>query len=335
MKKLLFLVAALALSPPAFATFHLMQVEQLIGAIDDDTSAQAVQLRMRTVDQDFVSQARVRVWDSAGTHPILLLNISSNVLNSPAGARILLATPAFTTALQAIRPSFSPDFTMTNPIPASYLAAGRLTYENDSGTFLWSIAWGGAAYTGSNMGSTLNDSNGDFGPPFAKGLPTADRRGVLFQGAAGALSTTNAADYALSAIPAKVTNNNGTDFFIGSRQEIAVQQPLGSNLVDGTAKKNFGTVVVGQGGNPKTFTIKNLGTGDLTGLAITKNGLNPGNFIVGPLTTTTLTPGTSTTFKVTFMPNATGTRGAAIHIHSNDANENPFDIKLSGTGAAP
>ena len=310
-----------------------MQVEQVIGAIDGDASAQAIQLRMRAADQDLVSLTRVRAWDAAGANPVLILDLISDVLNSPAGARILLATPAFTTAVQAITPAFSADFTMASPIPTSYLAAGKLTFEDNSGTILWSIAWGGANYTGTNTGSTSNDTNGDFGPAFAQGLPMADRRGLLFQRAAGALSTTNAADYALSPIPTKVFNNNGTGFFIGSKQEIAVEQPKGSNLLDGTAKKSFGTVVVGQTGAAKTFTIKNPGTANLTRLNFTLNGLNPGDFMVPALSVTTLTPGAATTFKVTFKPTATGIRSSVIHVRSNDVNENPFDIKLTGTGA--
>jgi hypothetical protein len=47
---------------------------------------------------------------------------------------------------------------------------------------------------------------------------------------------------------------------------------------------------------------------------------------------TSLAPGSSTTFKVIFKPSAKGTRKANIHIKSNDADENPFDIKLTGQG---
>ncbi len=117
--------------------------------------------------------------------------------------------------------------------------------------------------------------------------------------------------------------------------EIVVEQPVGSSLVDGTAKKSFGTVKVGKAGTAKSFTIKNTGTVNLTGLAITKDGKQKTDFIVGPLARTTLTAGASTSFKVTFKPAAKGTRNAAIHIKSNDANENPFDIKIAGAGAAP
>lgn len=115
--------------------------------------------------------------------------------------------------------------------------------------------------------------------------------------------------------------------------EIVVQQPTGSDLVDGAVKKSFGTVVIGKTGTAKTFTIKNIGQANLTGLAITKTGKQAKDFIVTAPGKVTLAPGQSTTFKVKFQPAAKGVRNAAIHLKSNDANESPFDISLTGTGA--
>ena len=92
-------------------------------------------------------------------------------------------------------------------------------------------------------------------------------------------------------------------------------------------------MVVGKTGTAKTFTITNKGTAKLTGLVIRKDGAHKADFKVGELGKTTLAAGASTTFKVTFKPTAKGTREAAIHIKSNDSNENPFDIKLTGMGA--
>lgn len=115
--------------------------------------------------------------------------------------------------------------------------------------------------------------------------------------------------------------------------EIAIQQPLGSNLADGTAKKSFGTVKIGKSGAAKIFTIRNTGTGTLGKLTLSKDGKHRDDFIVGPLAKTSLAPGASVTFKVTFKPSVKGTRNAAIHIKSNDADENPFDIKLTGMGS--
>ena len=114
--------------------------------------------------------------------------------------------------------------------------------------------------------------------------------------------------------------------------EIAVEQPVGTDLTDGSASINFGTVDTGSSSSPFTFTVKNTGTVNLTGLSITKDGTNNTDYAISALGTTTLAPGGSATFTVTFAPGAAGSRTAAIHIASNDADENPFDISLTGTG---
>jgi len=98
---------------------------------------------------------------------------------------------------------------MTNVIPASYLAAGKLTFEDDLGTVYWSLAWGGGAYTGTNTGTIDNDADGNFSPPFPGVMQSANTQAVRFPGAANAPSTNNAADYALTAAAAVFTNNAG------------------------------------------------------------------------------------------------------------------------------
>ena len=113
--------------------------------------------------------------------------------------------------------------------------------------------------------------------------------------------------------------------------EIAVEQPKGSGMVDGKVIKNFGTFKVGKSGITRTFTIRNNGNAPLTRLSITKTGLNTKDFIVTAPLVSTLHPGATTSFKVTFKPTAKGTRTAAIRINNNDPDENPFDIKLTGT----
>lgn len=120
---------------------------------------------------------------------------------------------------------------------------------------------------------------------------------------------------------------------VPSVPEIAIQQPAGSELVDGASKKAFGTVKIGKAGKAKIFTIKNTGNANLTGLAITKNGKHARDFIVTAPAKTTIAAGGFTTFKVTFKPTAKGNRSAAIHLKSNDTNEDPFDISLTGVAA--
>ena len=214
-------LALISVVNPSHAAFHIMQVEQVIGGINGATNAQAIQLRMRAAGQSFTSASSLWAWDAAGTNRILLVNISGNVTNGATGAHILLSTASFTSMMVAGgNTTYTPDFTLANAIPASYLNAGRLTLEDDSGSvsiagiIYWSLSWGGAAYTGSESGNVTNDPDGNFGPAFALALPSATRQSLAFTGAATAASTSNATDYALSGNPATVTRNDGTAFTV-------------------------------------------------------------------------------------------------------------------------
>ncbi len=200
-------------SERAQASFHFMQIEQVIGGVNGDTTAQAIQLRMRSSFQHLVgNQSEINVYDATGANPVLLVDFATNVTNFAAGSRILVTTPNF--ANHTNIPLVS-DFTM-NPIPVSYLAAGQISFEADSALFgkLWNLNYGGASYTGTTTGGVTNDANGDFGPPFGGPLPTSSTSALLFQGAFSALSTTNLADYALTAGASTFTNNAGTPFTV-------------------------------------------------------------------------------------------------------------------------
>jgi len=116
--------------------------------------------------------------------------------------------------------------------------------------------------------------------------------------------------------------------------EIIVHQPSGSGLKDGVTRKSFGTAMVGGTGRSRTFTIINSGTAKLTGLKITRSGRDMKDFVISTLSKTQLGPGGRISFRVEFKPTARGTRNATIHIRSNDADENPFDIQVTGAGAA-
>jgi hypothetical protein len=135
-----------------------------------------------------------------------------------------------------------------------------------------------------------------------------------------------------STFPAKTSTQRGTFTIDGISPvpEIAVNLAA-VPLIDGSASKiSLGSVKAGKSSAAKSFTITNTGTADLTGIAITKSGTNKADFVVVAPTKKTLGAGKSTNFKVTFKPGSVGTKNAAIHIASNDADENPFDIKLTG-----
>ena len=220
-------MVGMVMAVPAFASFHLMQIEQIIGGVNGDPTKQAIQLRTRGVGENFVSFARLEVWDAAGTHPIVICDPTTDVTNNAAGVRILIASAGF---VSATSPAAVPDFIMSQLIPVSYFAAGSLTWEDNFGTIYWRVSWGGAAYTGSNTGLTANDPDGNFGPPVNGELPFRNTRALLFQGLATAASNNNLADYALTAGNAVFRNNAGTSFTVQPLQNTGVSPALGALL---------------------------------------------------------------------------------------------------------
>ncbi|MDX2200866.1 MAG: hypothetical protein SF069_18060 [Phycisphaerae bacterium] len=205
------LLCSAALASPALASFHFMQVVQIIGGVDGDSTAQAIQLRTRFAGQNLVSFSRVRVFDAAGMNPVLIVNMTTDVPNGAAGANILIASTNFASQTS---PAAVPNFTMTNLIPSGYLAAGSLTFEDDGGGVLWRVTWGGAAYTGPQNGAITNDADGNFAPAFSGPLPSSTLQSLRFINGVSAMSTNNAADYSVTAGAATFTNNAGQNFIV-------------------------------------------------------------------------------------------------------------------------
>ena len=117
---LIFLVSAV-LSQPAYSVNHIMQIEQVIGGVNGDVTVQAVQLRMRSSSQQFISGTRIRVRDASGANPVLLITFGSSVTGgtcsfNPTNSRILIASANFNNFTS---PSATPDFTLSNLIPES------------------------------------------------------------------------------------------------------------------------------------------------------------------------------------------------------------------------
>ena len=123
----------------------------------------------------------------------------------------------------------------------------------------------------------------------------------------------------------------GTGTGAGVVPGIVVQQPPGTNLVNGVSTNDFGSVAVGTS-TSLTFTITNIGTANLTVSNITIDGANSAMFSVTANPAASVIPGGSTTFTVRFAPVSTGVKTAALHILNNDINNNPFNIALTGTG---
>lgn len=117
--------------------------------------------------------------------------------------------------------------------------------------------------------------------------------------------------------------------------EIAIFQPTGSSLTAGASSRSFGSTVRGRIGSTRSFTITNTGTAALGSLSVSIGGRHPKDFKIIQPSVTSLAPGKSTTFRVTFSPRLKGKRTAILRVNSSDTDENPFNITVTGQGLAP
>ena len=99
---------------------------------------------------------------------------------------------------------------------------------------------------------------------------------------------------------------------------------------------DFGSTAVTGGTVVRTFIIQNTGTGalSLTGSSpyVTVGGTHYADFSLSSTPSNSIAAGGSTTFQVTFNPSATGLRSATLSIANDDADENPYNFSIQGTG---
>lgn len=92
----------------------------------------------------------------------------------------------------------------------------------------------------------------------------------------------------------------------------------------------FGNIVVG-GSTSQAILVTNTGTAALTFTGFTLGGTNPGDFARGTTCGATLAPQATCLITVTFMPQATGARGATLSV-ADSVPGSPQIVPLSGTG---
>ncbi len=105
-------------------------------------------------------------------------------------------------------------------------------------------------------------------------------------------------------------------------------------LTDGQAAPvDFGSVQI-PGGTSRTVTLRNAGTVVLSVSGVTFSGTHAGDFAATGVPSS-IAPGATASFAVSFTPGAVGTRGATMNIASNDSDENPFNVPVTGVGTTP
>ena len=116
--------------------------------------------------------------------------------------------------------------------------------------------------------------------------------------------------------------------------EIAVFTGLGTAVgderVNQVGTNEFGATLLGKVGRTQSFTIKNVGTSDPTGLVVSVTGRILATLWWGLWERQCWLRMPPRRFTVTFVPTGGGLRQGVVSIASNDGDENPFEIKLSG-----
>ncbi|MCP4221323.1 MAG: choice-of-anchor D domain-containing protein [bacterium] len=118
----------------------------------------------------------------------------------------------------------------------------------------------------------------------------------------------------------------------GTEAEMDLSQG-GTAIADG-GTHGFGSQALNSN-TDVVFTITNSGTSNLTltTLPITIGGTDAGQFSIQAQPTSPVAASGTTTFTVRFTPTTTGAKTATISIANNDADENPYDLTITGTGA--
>ncbi len=114
--------------------------------------------------------------------------------------------------------------------------------------------------------------------------------------------------------------------------EISLEYLGGAQIVSGGGS-DFGIGLEGVTRVTKSLQIRNSGSTVLEGIQVSFSGENAGNYstsLSGP--PFTISPGGNAVFDVSFHPLSEGAKNATLRITSNDSDENPYLVNLTGTG---
>jgi hypothetical protein len=112
--------------------------------------------------------------------------------------------------------------------------------------------------------------------------------------------------------------------------------PAQPDIAVSPSSHDFGSVTTNAGGESQVFVVSNSGLLDLNVTATSLVGTNASEFRIdsggGAFV---LTPGVNRNVQVTLDPTSEGSKTATLRFESNDPDENPLNISLTGTGALP
>jgi uncharacterized repeat protein (TIGR03803 family) len=120
--------------------------------------------------------------------------------------------------------------------------------------------------------------------------------------------------------------------FITLAPDIALDAPTGTPVTNGSGTLAFTSTGTGQT-RDLAVTVRNTGGSDLNFIAASITSAQAGQFSLVSTPSATLAAGASAAFTVRFSPTSPGAKVATLSLASNDPDENPFTVALTGTGA--
>lgn len=205
--------------------------------------------------------------------------------------------------------------------------------------------------TKSERPSTLADVTTDGGQGAAFGL-LPFKKNYVYNGPTSAATKTDwisRVHTVINWLGSDTDTYTSTSSSLGSSPSVGSAAPeidvLGNNIsiVDGDSTPStadytdFGSTAVSGGTVSRTFTISNTGTGDLTlsgSPKVVVGGTHAADFTVTVQPSSPVAASGSTTFTVVFDPSASGLRSATLSLANDDADENPYNFSIQGTGTA-
>ena len=184
-----------------------------------------------------------------------------------------------------------------------------------------------------------------FAPTATNSNPQIGGAGVSNQPATGSTGvfTVNA----ISLIPgtaytfrAYATNSFGTGYSVAGSfttvalQDIALEAPTGTPVSNGNMTSAFASTALART-KDLVVTVRNMGGVDLALILASITGPDAGEFSLVSSPPTTLAAGGSASFTIRFTPSSLGPRNATLFISSDDPDESPFTLTLTGSGVTP
>lgn len=218
---------------------------------------------------------------------------------------------------------------------------GDIAYDGGNGATSGSNAGGGGSSAGrsaagthatDNNGATAPASGGNGGNGRSNSAGNGSAGSIPGGGGGGSIGSSSGSRTGGAGANGRVVVNWGlAEVSVSGNSTLIADGATTTSSADFTA---FGNVDVTSGTITRTFVISNI-AGALSNLSISGvaiSGVNAADFTVTTAPASSVAPGSSTSFVVTFNPSAIGTRVATITVNNSDLDQGVYDFAISGVG---